>query len=555
MGLAFWTHLMTVPFILTAGVGLIVRYRLKVMKYLNTALFFSIGAFPFILFEAFAGFGGVGQSFSGEKMVLSADRFQWFFKEAGKLITSRPSFRIVLLFLCVLVGIALLVRESWRKRSILAGNLYAIYLAFFLITYFSSAYSGAFRPRYLYPLYFVLPVLALAPFGWIKLRLAKILALALAASLFLTPDGWRLYAADVKNAARRDGQLETLAEAMTQTRQRYWQADYWDAYLLTAISGERLIVCPLTVKRYKPYELEYNNTAHPTNYLFNLDTPEKAFSAGTLRKTLGRLNVAFKGRRLFERYVLTYDIPAWIPSHVLIRPFPERPPEMIPLRIVRSPDHLALECRVLNPPALTGFSARLNVPGTCSVLNVLLPGQETAVLDIPVPPRGPAKASLFTDFVGIPLGGTARVLDLEQIPFVSSAKLLDVVPVSGLTSPLLIHDRNGRLCSREAEFQIPAGTGAPSGIRLGLFSPFTFRDAFWYGRYEQVVEVFVAGRSQGRFRLEDGENDILIPFKDVSSSNGRIPLRLMFRYQMVFDYESLGFLKASALLLDAEAVH
>jgi hypothetical protein len=551
MGASFWTHLMTMPFLLTAGVFLVFRYRLKARKYLGMILSFLVGAFPFILYEVLNGFGGLTQFFSGEKMALRADRFRWFLKQAGMLVTYQSSFRIVLLFLCLLLGIALLAWESFRKRRLLPEHLYTFFLAFFLIIYFSSAYSGAFRPRYLYPLYFALPVLVLVPLGLIKARFPRTLAITLLAFFLLTPDSWSRYLAEVRDAARRSDQLKTLVAFMNQTRQRYWLSDYWDAYLLTAVSGEKIIVCPLSVKRYRPYELEYDNIAHPTNFLFSLDTPAEMFYAGTLRKTLQKLGLTFKGKKLFN-YVLTYDIPQWIPPFIFFRPLPVLLPELVPRRIVRMRNHWSLECQVKNPPDRMGFSGQVDIPGSFSVSSLLSLGQETAVIDFPVPPEG--KASLLTNFVGIPLRDAGHTLDLEQIPSIQNDQFLDVVPVSGLSSPLNFMGRNGRLCSQEVKIQILVGKDALSGFRIRLFSPFSFQAVSWYGLYQQSVEVFCAGASLGSYRLEDGENDIYIPGKNISSQEEKISLKLVFRYQMAFDIESMGFMRISAFLMEAKAV-
>lgn len=553
MGVSFWTHQMTLPFLLTAGAFLIIRYRLRIRKYLEMALWFVVGAFPFILYGACAGFGGVGQFFSGEKMVLSADRFRWFLRETGTLIASRPGFRAVLLFLLFLFGLAFLFWEALKKRRLSSRHIYTLFLTIFLFIYFFSAYSGAFRTRYLYPLYFALPVLVLAPLHLIKARLARAGAFTLLALFLLVPDGWNLYVAEVKTSVRREAQLNTLSDFMIRTGQRYWLADYWSAYLLTALTGERLIVCPLNNKRYRPYELEHDNTPHSTNYLFSLDTNDEEFYAGTLRETLGRLGMAFKGRRLFE-YVLTYDISPSVPPHVLIRPFPERPPAAAPLKIVRAPHHWSLECQVRPPPEMTGFSACLNIPGSFSVSGFMFPGRETVVMDFPVPPQNRSGATLFTDFVGIPLENSTQELDLDRIPFLRAHAFPDVAPVSGLSSPLEAFGRNGRLCSREAAFLLPVGPDAPSGIRLRLYSPFSFRAVSWHGLYEQTVEIFEDGAPLGTYRLEDGENDIFVPLKASSVAKTTMSLKLVFRYQMAFDYDSLGFKKISALMTAVDVV-
>lgn len=110
---------------------------------------------------------------------------------------------------------------SLKKRKPLADNVYALFLGAFLLLYFSSGYSNALRIRYLYPLYFSIPILYMYLIPYIKKTALRYTGLIILFFVILIPNNINSYIAQNKNAGRKTDQLEEVVSFLNQTGQKF----------------------------------------------------------------------------------------------------------------------------------------------------------------------------------------------------------------------------------------------------------------------------------------------------------------------------------------------
>ena len=221
-------------------------------------LYFFIGCFPLVLNEFARGFPIVRVFFLG---AVGRPCPRWKARPRPEipcralLSTARrpppPSISAV-----IAAGILTVVLLAARRKLPPASLIFPAYFAAFMAVYLLSKSSGTPVSRYLYILYIAVPVLLGAPFLWLKSRFRFAAVAAVFALVFAVSQAGasRAFYGDIK--AKHESLSRTVA-AMTETGEKMWISDFWTSYLLTSLSGEKLIVASKDVKRYYPYELQY----------------------------------------------------------------------------------------------------------------------------------------------------------------------------------------------------------------------------------------------------------------------------------------------------------
>lgn len=549
MGLAFWSHQMTIPFSAVAAFYIFLRHKFRIKEYISVAAFFIVGAFPFILYEIMTGFATSKILFSGEKFAMNPTKFSWTVKTTGYMMSSLYSISSVLWLVPIIIGVAFPIYASLKRRRLLADNVYALFLGAFLLIYFSSAYSNAFRVRYLYPLYFSLPILYLYLFPYIKKTALRYIGLSILIFVVILPNNIDAYVFQKKNAAEKTDQLEEVVAFLDKSGQKFWLSEYWNAYIMTALAKENVLVASYTNKKYRPYQLSYSLSREKTNYLFRLDRTKFAWQAGLLRKFLDRFDIKHKRKRLNE-YLLIYDIEPWIPPFVLSNPLPEKFPVLTPHSIEKAKSHWTVLFRVQNPPRRRGFHAYITIPNLGSVCaNLNKRGKEVQV-EIPVPEKKDAVLAFYTDFAGIPIPQSYAQLDHEQIPCTISDRKKNILYLSGISPPVELRGEPSRLCSRAATLVILNDSDLLQDITLDLYSQFNFRSPFWYGSYQQFLWAYLNDDFVGTYNLQEGNNHISIPLAKLSADKKKNTLTLRFKYFLPMKMRPVGPWDASTFLVD-----
>jgi len=114
--------------------------------------------------------------------------------------------------------------------------------------YQDRVYSIALRIRYLYPLYFSLPILYLYLFPYIKKTAVRYIGFSILLFIVLFPNNINTYIAQSKYAAKKTDQLEEVVAFLKKSGQKFWLSEYWNAYLMTALAKEDVLVVFYTNK-------------------------------------------------------------------------------------------------------------------------------------------------------------------------------------------------------------------------------------------------------------------------------------------------------------------
>ncbi len=548
-GLAFWTHQVTAAFILTGFLILLFKKKIRLKSCFFLLYFALLGFLPQLLAEVFNRFPlfsfltSEKSSFTWEKIKLSLSSMVSLGAES-----SHPG-RYLFLFLA-LAGFLFLMARSIKTKSFLPETVFGLLFVVFYLSYILSYFSARPVVRYLYPLYVCLPVLMLAGFLGLRSKLRNFLLPGLVVALFLVFN-LKGSLSQAERTVDRDSRIKRTAGAMEKTGCRHWLADYWTAYLFTAVSAERLVVDSYSINRYPAYSLAYWNEADSDAYifLFRDDQQERAYYSN-FSEWLENLGLRFKKREV-GACRLFYDIkPRFHPRALLLVP-----PAIFPALELDSCEvaggYLGLTFRQKEAPgsgAEEEFRLVVEIPEFSSAEKTFSTLDEEIRVDLPYPPEKSFKVRWHIDYRGVAVPSSEGEINCTLPADAGGARAAPVVFLLGIGPEVQSQGKIRRICGKEVRLEInpPAGEPHDLHVRLSLYSPFQFSGWRWYGNYAQSVQVEVNGRSFRERVLKDGENvvDLAIP-ADVLKADGNI-LRLQFRFQ--FWYFSLPFWRVSAFL-------
>jgi len=536
MGLAFWTHQISIVFILTSAVFLLLRYKLRVKRYLTLALFFAVGLLPVLISEIYWNFPLIRWLFGGESAgVLSRAKMTRAAKLLLELFSSGPAFANAVYLIVLFLGIIVLIFQSVKKAGFRISGLFAVYFLAFIAVYLLSDFSNLEIIRYLYILYVALPVLFAAAFLWVK---PKALRYALTGLLFvLTFFGSSAKAsyAYFQSVKERHRDIKAVTAAMAATGEHYWKGHYWISYLINAVSKERFNVASTTVERYYYYALMYDTEGIHTNRVFLRDTPQQDRQAQEFVDMLGRLGKKF-GTQTIGQWFLVYGINGYVFQKNIFFP-PDDVPNVMLDRVEAARSCLVFLFAAKNPLLTGGFRLHVEIPGYCSSFAPIGPG-ERFLIRIPYPPERRVHLKYFLDFQGLYLDPTLREVDYD-LPAAPAALNREAVELlAGFGPRESFSGKKWPSLEREVRFQVNKSLGETSKITLELFSPFYFSaDPFWHGDFVQEADIFVNDQFDKKARLGDGHNSLTIDCRFPPFKNGANIITLKFKYAIVLSIE------------------
>ena len=542
MGLAFWTNQATASFILTAVLYIAWQGRLRLKTAGILAGTAAIGALPLIFQEIGNRFQIIAFLFGGEKGGMNTAKLQATGKFFQSLLSPQGRIPLLLIGLFVLAGVAALTYRAVRTKGRDPASLLLLFTLLFSALYFYSRFSDRLLVRYLYPFYVVLPALLMAPILLIRSKLKFVLISGLLAGILLG-DNVGPTRLTLESARKGKAVYLQIIEAMSRTGRRYWQGNYWVAYLFTALSGEKVIVDSFTSNRYPAYRLAYDNDQASDNYVLvgNADTSDAAF-AYNLGRLLTKFDVPHQ-MRTGPDWSLFYGIsgPAF-PVLLMEDPPPEIP--RLDVREIHALDgflHLTFSCPGGQAPA--GFRIHVEIPGYSSAAEPLPPRVDSVTVALPFPVKADFPVRYYLDYQGLPILSAAKEFSCRAPG--PAARAAPFVPLRGLSAPMLIEKRMVRLCDREASFEVRVA-GGEKDIRIVLNSPFKFSDTNWHARFKQSVKIRVGEQLPVDRDLEDGPNIVDIALGAPLPDPRTVRIEMDFRYQFYFGPSIIQ--KVSAIL-------
>jgi len=544
MGISFWTHQMTIYFILPALFMMAQTYKFAWKKYATLAFYGLVGFFPMIIQEIYVKFHLVSFLTAGER-ILTWAKVKATTSMAVSLVafSSEPTRYIFLVF--ILFGFAALLYLAFKKRKFLPLNIYNLFFIVFLLVYFSSGHSNRPVIRYLYPLCFCLPVLMLAGFLLIRPRIKYAAAAVLVAILFLFYNlkGNYSYFLAIRSVHLAN---KAVLASLDKTGVRYWSGEYWTAYQITALAGEKVIVDSSSVNRYYPYRLFYYNMNQKENKIYlNGEGSRERDQAKSLISMLTALGVDYKKKEIGNCWLI-YDVQGPIYPRTLFGPVPSRLPQLDAPQIRASEGYLNLAFKNLSPGEDLAFRLNVEVPGFSTAAKRFSLADKEIPIKIPFPEAASFKIQYHVDYQGIKIPSTLRETSYQPSAVEFGRNREGAVFLYGFGAVVKFDDQKLRVCEKEVMFQWNGSVEKGKKLRLHLYSPFEFSHLHWYGDYFQEVEAFCENRRILAARLQDGENIIGLSLDDVSLKEGSRIIKLKFKYHLPFSFAP--FWKTAALL-------
>ena len=541
VGLSFWTHQITAAAIVTGLLVVAFKTRFAIKRYGQLLFYGLAGGFPLLLHEISNRFQILRFLLredttpgKGEKLSATLDmvRSLLFYED-------RPARSFFLFFL--LAGTAGFVYLAFRKREIFQGRILLLFFIVFSGMYAFSGFSARLLPRYLFPLYLCLPVFLIAPFLWIKHKVKYILPLVLLAGLLILDSG-RAYSAYFHSVQSRHRLFEKTISAIAGTGNRYWQGEYWTAYLLTALSREQLIVDAYSSNRYLPYRLRYYDREDKDHYVF-YGNPDQAQG---LERLLAGLGISFT-KKVVGECALLYDIDGPVFPDVLDEAPPSRIPDLAVEQILIQPGYLQLTFRNKETRESASFRLNVEIPGWSSRSRVFPGTAESITIRIPHPRRQSFSVRYYLDYKALKIPSSVR-----EFPYSFSGREPDGSPealvyLRGISPLIHFSGKDLSYCEKESVLEVNPSPGKKTKLRIALNSPFKFSDPNWHGEYAQQLRISFNNVTVADKKLQDGINMIEL---DLAAGLRPVLVTFRFRYHSFFEPISLRTFSATLEGLD-----
>ena len=547
-GLAFWTHQISIIFILTALVLLAKKIQSLWKKYVSAAFYFSMGCLPLIIAEIFWNFHLIRYLMPGEAKLIGGANIKRSFEMSLMTFSRIPNALSYVFFLLLALGCVALLYPTFKTKKLQPQSLFPLFFLFFAAVYFLSRFGEKNVIRYFYTLYFCLPVLFLGSFWILRPKFKYYLMSVVFLLMFfgLNLKGLQQDLGGVKKSHRQ--RIQTV-KIMKDTGQRFWRADFWDAYLLTALSGEQLIVDSYSVNRYFPYRLMYENEGKTENYVFANEGKEKEKRlAYRFTRLLEACELGYKKIDLGSRSLI-YDIRTPVGPSALMAPVHEGFPDVDVSRM--NYDNGLLDINFTNTGKNEGsdYWIYAEIPRYSALLKGFPPLKGQVDMRLPYPQKKSFPLGFHLIYKGIKMAQTQK--DLICVPPEESRlRKKRIVFLRGFGPRVEFENRTMYPCNKIVKIEINGKLEDFARIRLSLFSPFDFSDPAWYGDFAQEIEIRIDGKTLRKAQLDDGSNIITIPVKGLPLKRNTNILSLEFKYDLFFNFAPYG--KTSALLEEIE---
>lgn len=543
MGLAFWTHPITIYFIFVSLILLFFRYQFDLKKYLIIFFYALIGYLPQLMLDAFNKFYLVSFLEAGkglltwEKIKKTADLSLYLLS-----LSENPARRFLILI--IFLGFIATLYYSFKTRQFDLALIYNGYLLVFLIIYFLSGHSDRYFIRYLFPLIFCLPVFLLAWALFIKKKIKNIaiLVFCLICFIFFNLKEQYSYYLAVKEYHHN---LKKIASNLIQSGVKYWKGDFWTSYLLTAITGENVIISSTSLRRYYPYELFYENYTDKENFIFlRGEGSLERRQAQELITLLDALNIPYKKKEIGPCWLI-YDISSPIKN---ILPAPPVIPHIKESKIEEKDGYLVLTFKnltVLNQDI--SFWLNAEITEFSSAAKAFSLKDEEIKMEIPMPTLDSFTIFYYLDYQGIVIPSTYREIKFSRTPRLEeNISRPEIVYLYGFGSPVNYEGQSLLICQKKIKIELNRRPKESEQLCLILHSPFKFHQLYWYGRFTQEAEIEINEKPFTTIKLKNGRNLIKIGGENISWKEKNNVISLNFKYHFRFGFSPRW--KTSALL-------
>ncbi len=551
-GLAFWTHQVTAGFILTAWLAVLVRTKPNFKRYAVLASTTLAGLFPLLIQEAYDRLHMLRFLVAGKKEPMSAAKLSMTAGFLRKLLSTTDHPLGILFLGLVLLGFGVMAVRAVRHRDARPQALFALFFGLFFGVFIFSGFSAKGVIRYLFPSYACLPVLFLAG-PWFLVRRRRIAASLAALAVLLAFNLGGAFSA-FQATRTRSLHLRAVVAAMEATGVKYWQAEYWTAYKITAVAGERVVVDAYTMDRYFPFRLDYFNRARRGAFVFMKDSTE-ASKTPVMVGLLKKLGVPFHYKDVGGTGLI-FGLESQVFTPLLFGGIiKDSPPGLPALRLeeaATAKGYLRLSFRTDaggEPPP--GFQVQAEIPPYCSQTRNLSPKPEDNRFKLALPKKAAVRADYFLDYCGLKIPSSVRTVSLSLAAPGAARRKERIVFLSGLGPKTTFFGPEMRVLEKEVRVELNRLKKRKTRLRLTLYSPFEFEHTFWYGDYKQRLAILINGKPCAERTLRDKDNALEIEIDPVRIQRGRNLVALKFEYHLPLIFAPFNL---TACLLETIAV-
>lgn len=545
MGLSFWTHPISVYFILTALLILIAKSKLDFKKYLKGGIYFFMGFFPMIIQEIYHQFHLIKFLMAGEKTLSLYKIVRTLDLIFGLFLPPQLIFLAISLIL-VLFGTIIFIKIAAEKKSLFPKEvIHLLFLSVFFLIYLFSGHSSRYLSRYLYPLIFGLPPLFFSPIILLKKsKKAALLVGIIVMAFFFTANlsRERTWLRKIKND---HGHRTQLIAALKKTGKKYWTADYWLAYLTTFLTGEEIIVDAWPFNRYYPYRLDKYNNETKENFIFSLSDSSQLLQYQSLLKVVESLGLNY-GQKEINGYGLIYDLEGTLYPQIYYGPAPEAIPELSLLEMIETEDDIILNFINKRRGENLVFKLVVKLDDLIQGWRYFSLADEKVVIKLPKPEKNNFLIHYYLEYLGLKINSSSKSYRFSPTLVSNEKNRSEIIWLKGVGPVIDWEKKKSRLLEKEVKFLLKKKPKETEGLKIYLFSPFEFSHLHWYGRFSQQVDVYLNETRIFSQKLKDGSNVITLSPEYLKDLNGKTVIKMTFKYHLAFSFAP--FWRIAALL-------
>jgi hypothetical protein len=231
------------------------------------------------------------------------------------------------------------------------------------------------------------------------------------------------------------------------------------------------------------------------------------------------------------RFTLVYRIGQAVFPRVIFADPPTALPEIHLERIAASGGILTLDFLKVKEAQAPGLGLRIEIPGY-SVRFFPLPEEARFSFQIPFPEKDRIRIIYGLTYVRYQIERSVREIEYTIAPAEIAAPRQPVEYLFGISPQKQIDGRWMSAFLKEAQFEVNSPLKKGGRLAIDLYSPFDFKEPWWYGDYRQQVSISVNGRLLGAKALDDGKNRLLINHEPPLFEGRHDIVRLEFKYAM-----------------------
>ncbi|MBN1271120.1 MAG: glycosyltransferase family 39 protein [Candidatus Aminicenantes bacterium] len=555
LGLSFWTHPLTIYFASCCMIFLVMRLRFSIKEYFKLGIYGLVGCFPMIL-HILSSKGVSIQYLLPESLLLNnpTEKMASILNNIFSLLTWEKNKFVYILAGLLILGVATLIFNSVKRKKFLPENIFLILAIVIICIYMLSKFeSNDLLIRYLYPLYVSLPVFLVYGMIQIRKKIKNFLIAGLFLLIFFTSNISGLFKSHllVKEA---DANLKQLITIMEKTGKKYWTGGFWQSFLITALSGEKLICWSQPYVKYIPYRLEYLNRGENNNFLFFKEPGSYALkykeSVNNIKENLiqyfdrsefflqllDRLHVHRKKIDIGNFGLLVFDLRGHIFPLELLHRIPDTIPDLVIHQIETSNRKLYITFRNRKLSNNPGFLIHIKIQKNISLERGFSSQKELIHFQLPLPNTQLFTIKYYLDYQGIEMPHTEKEISYQMPRERLSNQRPKIEFLSGFGPIVKVENKTHRICMREVYIRINKSVSKRMHVQLRLYSQFRFTDPRWHGDYIQKVKIACNGTHVYQKSLKYGTNVIdFICMGDFVKKRENI-LTLRFSYHNLFDY-------------------